>query len=139
MSSAAPCLSSAANQLFRGLTEPARPNLVTGILIDLPRGGAKLLAEYALLRQQLIVLGRRTQKPRLRRGERLSLVFLAHCVSNWKQILPIIWPGTLRHWHRDGFQAVLEFETARASADAAQRLAPETIALIEPMARENPL
>ena len=63
---------------------------MTGILIDLPRGGAKLLAEYALLRQQLIVLGRRTQKPRLRRGERLSLVFLARCVSNWKQILRII-------------------------------------------------
>jgi hypothetical protein len=35
--------------------------------------------------------------------------------------------------------AVLEFEVACACTDAARRLAPETIALIEPMVRENRL
>src|SRR5260370_41582852 len=40
-------LSSAANQFFRPLTEPARPNLVTGTLADLPRRRAELLAENA--------------------------------------------------------------------------------------------
>ena len=56
-------LSSAANQLFRRLTEPARPNLVTGALADLSRHRAELLAENALLRQQLLVLRRRTKTP----------------------------------------------------------------------------
>ncbi len=38
-------LSSAANQFFRRLTKPARPNLVTGTLADLPRSRAQLLAD----------------------------------------------------------------------------------------------
>jgi hypothetical protein len=56
---------SAANQLFRRLIQPSRrPNLVTGTLADLPRSRAELLAENALLRQQLIVLGRRASRKR---------------------------------------------------------------------------
>ncbi len=43
-------LSSAASQFFRRLTEPARRNLVTGALADLPRSRAELLEENALLR-----------------------------------------------------------------------------------------
>jgi hypothetical protein len=58
-------LASAASQFFRRLTEPARPNLVTGTLADLPRSRAELLAENAPLRQQLIVLRRRTKTARL--------------------------------------------------------------------------
>ena len=69
-------LSSAADQLLR-LTQPARPKLVTGTLADLPRSRAALLAENALLRQQLIVLRCNTKTPRLMWCERLSLVFLA--------------------------------------------------------------
>ena len=38
-------LSSAASQRFRRLTEPARPNLVTGTLADHPRSRAELLAD----------------------------------------------------------------------------------------------
>lgn len=68
-------LSSAAGQLLRRLTEPARPNLVTGTLADLPRSRAELLAENALLRQQLIVLCRNMKTPRLTWRERWSLVF----------------------------------------------------------------
>jgi putative transposase len=59
------CLSSAANQLFRRITQPARSNMVTGTLADRPRSRAELLAENALLRRQLIVLYRRTKTPRL--------------------------------------------------------------------------
>ena len=42
-------LSFAANNLFRRITEPARPNLVTGTLADLPRGRTELLVENVLL------------------------------------------------------------------------------------------
>ena len=44
-------LATAANQLFRRITEPARSNIVTGTLADLPRLRFELLAENALLRQ----------------------------------------------------------------------------------------
>ncbi len=96
-------LSSAARQLLRRLTEPARSNLVTGTLADLPRSRAQLLAENALLRRQLIVLGRNTKASRLTWRERLSLVFLARWVPNWKQVLQIIQPDTLLRWHREAF------------------------------------
>ena len=82
-------LSSAANRLFRRITQPARSNMVTGTLADLPRSRTELLAENALLRQQLIVLHRRTKTPRLTWRERLSLLFLARWVPNWKQVLQI--------------------------------------------------
>ena len=58
-------LSFAASQFFHCLTEPARPNLVTGTLADLPPSRAEMLAENALLRQQLIVLRRNTKTHRL--------------------------------------------------------------------------
>src|SRR5260370_3812845 len=93
-------LSSAASQLFRRLTRPARPNLVKGTLADLPRSRAELLAENALLRQQLIVLGRDTKTPRLTWRERLSPVSLARWVPNWKHVLHIIQPDILLRCHR---------------------------------------
>ncbi len=52
----------------------ARPNLVTSTLADPPRRRAELLVENALLRQQLIVLRRRTKTPRLTSQERLFLL-----------------------------------------------------------------
>ena len=75
------------SQFFRRLAKPARPSLLTGTLADLPRSRAELLAENALLRQQLIVLRRHTKTPRLTWSERMSLIFLARWVPNWKQVL----------------------------------------------------
>src|SRR5713226_3300472 len=132
-------LSSAANQFFRRLTKPARPNLLTGTLADLPRSRAELLAENALLRQQLIVLRRNTNTPRLTWLERLSLLFLASWVRNWKQVLQIIQPDTLLRWHREGFRRFWKLKSRKPMQTQPQRLAPETIALIERMARDNPL
>ena len=80
-------LSSAASQFFRRLTKLARPNLLTGTLADVPCSRVELLVENALLRQQLIVLRRCTKTPRLTLRERLSLLFLARWVPNWKQVL----------------------------------------------------
>jgi putative transposase len=132
-------LSSAANQFLGHLFKPARPNLLTGSMAALPRSRAELLAENALLRQQLIVLHRTTKTPRLTWPEQLSLVFLAHWVPNWKQILQIIQPDTLLRWHREGFRLLWKLKSRRPAAIQPQRLAAETIALIEQMARENRL
>ena len=92
-------LSTAAHQVFRRLTQPASSNLVTGTLADLPRGRSELLVENALLRQQLNVLHRQVKTPRLTWRDRLSLLFLARFVPNWKQVLQIVQPETLLRWH----------------------------------------
>jgi putative transposase len=120
---------------------PRRPacGWVTGTLADLPRGRAELLAENALSRRQLIVLGRRTKTPRLRWRERLSLVFLARWVSNWKPVVHIIQPDMLLRWHREGSRLFWRLKSRAPVQTQPQRLAPETIALKQRMAHENPL
>ena len=115
-------LSSAASQLFRRLTQPARPNLVTGTLADLPRSRAELLAENALLRQQLIVLRRNTKTPRLTWPERLALICLARWAPNWKQVLQIIQPDTLLRWHREGFRLFWKLKSRQQMQTQTQRL-----------------
>ncbi len=130
-------LTSAANQLFRRITQPASPNVVTGTLADLPRSRAELLAENALLRQQLIVLHRQVKTPRLTWRERLPFLFLARWVPNWKQVLQIIKPDTILRWHRGGLRLFWRFKSRVQTPS--HRLAAETIALIQRMARENPL
>ena len=92
-----------------------------------------------LLRQQLIVLRRRTITPRLTRQERLWLLVLARWVPNWKQVLHIIQLDTLLRWHQGGFRLFWKLKSRRCVQTQPQRLAAETIALIERMARENPL
>jgi hypothetical protein len=131
------CLSSAANQLFRRITQPARSNMVTGTLAALPRSRAGLLAENALLRRQLIVLHRCTKTPRLPWRERLSLLFLARWVPNWKQVLQIIKPDTLLRWHREGFRLFWNFKSRGRKPRPG--LGADTIGLIQRLGRENSL
>jgi hypothetical protein len=57
---------------------PATTNsLVLGAAADLVRSKPELVAENALLRQQLIVLTRSIRRPRISRSDRALLVLLA--------------------------------------------------------------
>ena len=58
-------------------TRPAAPMLVTGALADLTRSKPELVAENALLRQQLVVLKRSVKRPRCTPADRTRLVLLA--------------------------------------------------------------
>jgi len=96
-----------------------------------------LIAENALLRQQLIVLARAEKRPRLTRTDRALLVLLAGLVRTWRQALLIVRPDTLLRWHRQGFRL---FWRWRSTPRARQpRVPPDTVALIQQMARENRL
>jgi putative transposase len=86
----------------------------------------------ALLRQQLLVLRRNTKAPRLTWRERLSQLFLAHWVPNWKQVLQIIRPDTLLRWRREGFRLFWKLKSRQQMQPQPQRPASDTIALIEP-------
>jgi len=130
-------LSTAANQLFRHLTQPATTHLVTGTLADLPRNRSELLAENPLLRHQLIGRHRQVKTPRLTWHGRLSLLLLARLVPSWKQVLPVIQPETLLRWHRVGFRLFWRIQSR--SRQPARRLDAETIALIQRLAGENRL
>ena len=93
-----------AKQYLKQWTRPATATLVKGALSDLTRSRADLIAENAMLRQQLIVLKRQVKRSQLTHGDRIRLVLLARCTEFWQQALLIVQPDTLLHWLRDLFR-----------------------------------
>ena len=83
-------------------TKPDTTSLMLGKLTDLARSKSELVAENALLRQQLIILRRQVKRPACTKADRLLLVLLARAVQAWKQALFIVQPDTLLRWHRQG-------------------------------------
>ncbi len=104
---------------FVAWTKPDTTSLLLGTLTDLARSKSELVAENALLRQQLI------------------LVLLARMVRTWKQALFLVQPETLLRWHHQGFKLYWKYKSRAASAKP--KISVETIALIKEMASNNRL
>jgi putative transposase len=117
--------------------KPCSTSLVLGTLADLTRDKAELVAENALLRQQLIILRRQVKRPVYRKRDRLFLVLLARMVRTWKQALFLVQPETLLRWHRELFRLFWKHKSKASSRKP--RLSPETIRLIKEMATHNRL
>jgi putative transposase len=118
-------------------TKPLSSSLPLGTLADLARNKSELLAENALLRQQLIVLKRQVKRPTCTKTDRILLVLLARGVRAWKQTLFLVQPETLLRWHREAFRL---FWSRRSKAISHKpRVAAETITLIREMATKNRL
>src|ERR1019366_5350512 len=81
-------------QRLRMITKPATGSLCAGTLADLVRTKPELIAENALLRQQLIILRRSVKRPRCTRVDRAVLILLAGRVRSWRQSLLIVQPDT---------------------------------------------
>jgi len=109
----------------------------SGTGADLVRSRAQLIAENALLRQQLLVLRRAVKRPAMTRADRAVLVLLAGRVRAWRQALLLVQPETLLRWHRVGFRALWR----RKSRPGPGRppLPDETVALIRRLAAEKRL
>jgi putative transposase len=93
-------------QALLRFTQLSRHSLVLSTATDLTRSRTELVAENALLRQQLIILHRQAEKPRFTQSDRLWLVLLASRVQHWKDILLILKPDTLLYsvHHEIGFE-----------------------------------
>ena len=100
-------------------------------------GKSALLAENALLRQQLVILRRQIKRPVYRKRDRLLLVLLARIVRTWKQALFLVQPETLLRWHRELFRMFWKRKSKAHSRKP--RLSHETITLIKEMAANNRL
>jgi putative transposase len=118
-------------------TKPACSGQALGTIADLVRSKSELMAENALLRQQLIVLRRSVKRPTLTRTDRVLLVLLASRVRAWRQALLIIKPDTLLRWYREGFRLFWRHKS-KATTRTSQ-VPAETIALILEMAAHNRL
>jgi len=89
--------------LANALRPTGTGSLVLGAATDLARGRPELIAENALLRQQLMVLTGSTKRPRFTGADRGILVLLASRVRVRRNALLIVQPATLLRWHRAGF------------------------------------
>ncbi len=115
---------------------PAATHLA-GTATDLARTRRQLLAENALLRQQLVALRRSVKRPAMTTADRALLVLLAGRVRAWRQALLIVQPETLLRWHRAGFRA---FWRRKSHPGPGRPPLPATTAdLIREMAADNPL
>ena len=131
------CLQSLHRRVIDWTKPDITPALMVGMLTDLARSKSELVAENALLRQQLIILKRQVKRPACTRTDRMLLVFLARMVRTWKQALLIVQPETLLRWHRQGFRLFWKY-TSRA-ASLKPKVSEETVTLIKEMAAQNRL
>src|SRR5215469_16116759 len=128
------CFHTLQEQVLRWI-KPPTTSLVVGTLADLTRGKAELLAENALLRQQLIILRWQIKRPVYKKTDRLLLVLLARITRTWKQALFLVQPETLLRWHRELFRL---FWKHKSKVHARKpRISPETIAFIKDMVTKN--
>ena len=74
--------------------KPSTTSFVLGMLADLTRGKAELLAENVLVRVPLIILRRQVKRPAYGKRDRLLLVILARMARTWKQALFLVQPET---------------------------------------------
>ncbi len=130
------CLNALSSRFARW-TKPLRTSFPLATLTDLGKSKSQLLAENALLRHQLIMLNRQVKRPPVTRTDRIFLVLLARLVRTWQQTLVIIQPETLLRWHRELFR--LYWKRKSKTHPHKPKVAPETIALIREMAKENRL
>src|SRR5438874_1226627 len=89
------------NRRLLTLTTPAPARLVADTLADLPRSKGALIAENALLRQQLVVLLRSVKRVHCTPTDRVLLIVLASRVRAWRHALLLVQPepcsaGTVR-------------------------------------------
>ena len=103
-------------------------------LLEVP---ASREAEILVLRQQLLVLSSRAPKRiRLRKIDRLILVWLCRLFPTLLDAMVVIKPETVLRWHRQGFRYYWRWKSWRRGGRP--RIEREIRALIRRMSRENP-
>lgn len=105
------------------------------VLRNMFAGRVALIAENLALRQQIIVLQRSVKRPRIKRRNRISWVWVSNLWPDWRSALVIVRPETVIKWHRAGFRLYWRWKsraTSRPKKDAIVR------GLIREMSRDNP-
>jgi hypothetical protein len=70
-------------EAIKTFIKPATVSLVTSAAADMTKSKKDLVAENAILRQQLIVLKRQVKRPKFNDGDRFRLVFLSTLTNYW--------------------------------------------------------
>src|SRR4051794_12069595 len=108
------------------------------ILVSPCRSNARLEAENAVLRHQLLVLRRKCRaRVRLTNFDRWIFVQLYRLFPSVLQVLHVIRPETLVRWHRAGFRSYWRWKSRNRGGRP--QIDTDLRALIRQMTLENPL
>src|ERR1019366_5384850 len=77
------------------------------------RSRAALLAENAVLRQQIIALRRSVPKPRIRARDRVVLALAARLFGTVLKVITIVRPETVVRWHRSFWRLIWRKKSGR--------------------------
>jgi len=107
---------------------------VSGLAADLVRRHGELIAENALLRQQLIVAHRKVAgRVRWAPWQRFTIALAARVAPAWREATLLVQPATILRWHRAGFRAFWRRRSRPSGRPPTSRAA-----LIREMAARNP-
>jgi len=81
--------------LWNALTPADQARVAAGAVVDVVRSRRELVLENAMLRQQIIVLRRKSPRPRLTTLDRLRLLVAAAVLPTWRRAMAIVQPETL--------------------------------------------
>jgi transposase InsO family protein len=96
----------------------------------------ELTVENLALRQQLAILKRKTQRPKLTQADRAFWVALCRLWPDWHNALILVKPETVIGWHRKGFK--LYWTSESRNRGGRPRVDAEIRTLIRRIASENP-
>ncbi len=115
-------LRAVASRLRVAVREAFRPtSAAAGLARDAFRTRAELLAENALLRQQLIVARRTVRRAQLTSKDRTLMVLVSAFCRTWRDATLIVSPNTVLRWHREGFQLLWKWKSKRRRVIATAR------------------
>ena len=97
----------------------------------------RLALENMALWQQLAVLKRSVERPKLNDGDRAFWTMACEFLENWKEHLVIVKPDTVIRWHRHGFRYYWRWKSR--AKPGRPPIAQEVIGLIRRMSTENPV
>jgi hypothetical protein len=97
-----------------------------------------LALENLALRQQLVLLRRRSKRPQFERLDRLFWLWLSHQWAGWREALHVVRPQTVIRWHRQGFRAFWTWKSRRGRVGRPS-VSSELAKLVRTMALANPL
>ena len=96
-----------ARRLVQAAQEWSRPARVAGHAIaDVRLTKADLIAENALLRQQLIAAKRHLGRPLFSKPEKVATTIGARLTTRWQTTFLLFQPETILRWHREMFRIV---------------------------------
>ena len=96
-----------------------------------------LLLDNLALRHQLLVVSRNAKRARWTPLDRALWAWLSHAWSRGRNVLRLVQPDTVIHWHRRGFRLFWKWESRTRQAGR-KSVAQDTISLIRNMSWANP-